>query len=158
LGAFFNWAKLQTWYANTIFVIVADHGHHSPREHDYACLSHYQIPLLICGGGLNKAYVGKAHAQVVSQTDIAHTLLHSSGLSSASYRWSKSLLNPKEAFAFFDFYEGYGWVDLNGGLVWNKLAGEKYTTDTYPVGTSKEKAQLKSRAHLQDIFAKYLSY
>lgn len=158
LGAFFNWAKLQTWYANTIFVIVADHGHHSPREHDYACLSHYQIPLLICGGGLNKSYVGKTHTQVVSQTDIAHTLLHASGLSSHSYRWSKSLLNPKEPFAFFDFYEGYGWVDLNGGLVWNKLAGEKYTTDTYPTGVTKEKAQLKSRALLQDIFAKYLSY
>ncbi len=158
LGAFFNWAKLQTWYANTIFVIVADHGHHSPREHDYACLSHYQIPLLICGGGLNKAYVGKTHVQVVSQTDIAHTLLHAAGLSSTSYRWSKSLLNPKEPFAFFDFYEGYGWVDLNGGIVWNKLAGEKYTTDTYPTGATKEKAQLKSRAHLQDIFAKYLSY
>ncbi len=158
LGAFFNWAKLQPWYSNTIFIIVADHGHHSPREHDYACVSHYQIPLLICGGGLNKKYAGSIHGQVVSQTDIAHTILHAANISSATYRWSKSLLNPKEAFAFFDFYEGYGWVDGNGALVWNKLAGEKYTTDTYNAGAIKEKAQLKSRAHLQDVFAKYLSY
>jgi phosphoglycerol transferase MdoB-like AlkP superfamily enzyme len=158
LGSFFNWAKLQAWYSNTIFIIVADHGHHSLREHDYASVSHYQIPLLICGGGLNKAYVGKIHPQVVSQTDIAHTLLHASKISSANYRWSKSLINAKEPFAFFDFYEGYGWVDPNGSLVWNKLAGDKYTTDTYPASISKEKAQLKSRAYLQDVFAKYLSY
>jgi phosphoglycerol transferase MdoB-like AlkP superfamily enzyme len=158
LGAFFNWAKLQSWYSTTIFVFVADHGHHSPREHDYACLSHYQIPLLLCGGGLNKQLRGQIHSGIVSQTDIAHTLLHASKLSSTNYRWSKSLLAPEQAFAFFDFYEGFGWVDSKGGLVWNKLAGERYTTNTFKEGLEKERAQQNSQAHLQDIFSKYLSY
>ena len=158
LGVFFNWAKLQSWYANTLFVVVADHGHHSPREHDYASTSHYQIPLLLLGGALNKNYIACNHHGIVSQTDIAHTLLHALGIDSRSFRWSKSLLAPRESFAFFDFYEGYGWLDAHGALVWNKLAGEKFTTDTYAEGVYKEKARLNSRAHLQDIFAKYLSY
>ncbi len=75
LGRFFEAARKQPWYSNTVFVIVADHG---ARVYGRAQipLDSYEIPLLIVADGLEPKKVDV----LTSQLDIAPTVLGLLGL------------------------------------------------------------------------------
>ncbi len=158
LGAFFNEAKKTAWYANTIFVIVADHGHNTPREHDYNNPNHYHIPLLLVGGALATDFKGKQFNNYVSQTDIAATLLQALQLNHQQYNWSKPLTDTVRNFAFFNFYDGMGWVTPKGKLVWNKLTTPNYLVNTFSDSTQASKEKQKAEAYLQTLFQEYLDF
>jgi len=120
LGKFFEDAKKERWYDNTVFIIVADHSHGTPRTYSYDSPEFYHIPLLIYGGALKQEFRGVKNERLGSQTDIASTLMHQLGFSSAPYRWSKNLMNPyTQQFAFYTFDEGFGFVDTSGVVIWN---------------------------------------
>jgi len=151
LGVFFKEAKLQPWYKNTLFVIVADHSNHSPRNYANSSVEHNHIPLLICGDVLKQNYRGKVINRIASQTDITATVLSQLKIPHQQYRWSKNLFDTVNVFAFYTFYDGYGLVTPKGNLVWDKTAGGVYTTNTF----SKDDFVLfkaKGEAYLQELF------
>ena len=50
LKDFFDKAKKEAWYKNTLFVLVADHGHRLPKEYNTAYeLKKFRIPLVFFG-------------------------------------------------------------------------------------------------------------
>ena len=59
LGEYFEKAKKQPWYKNTLFVLVADHGHLLPLERDYYDVENRHIPLLALGGALEENLKGQ---------------------------------------------------------------------------------------------------
>ncbi|MCF8444407.1 MAG: sulfatase-like hydrolase/transferase, partial [Crocinitomicaceae bacterium] len=58
LGAFIEKCKKQPWYANTIFIFVADHGHHTHTIQSPNQSAFFRIPLLIYGEPLKKEFRG----------------------------------------------------------------------------------------------------
>lgn len=121
IGLFFDRIKSEPWYNNTIFILVSDHSHTTPKNYDYCSSEFYHIPLLMVGGALKQEYRGIKHSRIGSQMDIAGTLLHQLHLDSRPYIFSKNLLNPTtKEFAFYTFNEGVGYVEPDGKMVWNK--------------------------------------
>jgi len=119
LGQFIRNCKSQSWFDNTIFVFVADHGHATPKYADYSCTEFYRIPLLIWGQPLKQDYRGKRIDKVGSQTDIPATILYQMGQGYDAYPWSKDLLNPNAPeFAMHTTINGYGWITDKGSTVY----------------------------------------
>ncbi|MBU2018548.1 MAG: sulfatase-like hydrolase/transferase [Bacteroidetes bacterium] len=120
LGKFIENCKKESWYKNTLFVVVADHGHATPMETNPVSSKFFKIPLLFFGSVIKKEYQGKVNHVIGSQSDIAATLLKQLNRSTEAFPWSKNLLNPKvKNFAFHSIVRGYGWVRENGSLAYS---------------------------------------
>ena len=117
LGQFLAQARRQPWYAHTLLVLCADHGHPLP---DYAPNDqprNFHVPLLLAGGALRPEARGQVRPVVGSQTDVAATLLAQLGLPADDFVWSRNLLAPAApSFAFYTYTDGFGTVTPAGGL------------------------------------------
>jgi phosphoglycerol transferase MdoB-like AlkP superfamily enzyme len=112
--------KKETWYKNTIFVLVADHGHASDKLQNPNLTAYFHIPLLLFGEPIKKSYRGKKVHQLGSQTDIVRTLLYQMGGDFERYIWAKDLLNPAAPqFGLHTINRGYGWVTPNGSFTYH---------------------------------------
>lgn len=116
---FIQKSKKEAWYKNTIFVLVADHGHAAPNATDPSSSKFYHIPLLFYGEPLKKEHRGKIIDHLGSQADIAKTLLNQLGYETSHYHWSKDLLNKNSPqFALHTIQRGYGWVSPKGNFTY----------------------------------------
>ena len=114
IGKFFALAKKQNWYPNTLFVILADHGHHLPLNREYAEAAKYRIPCILYGDVLREEFKGKKISTTGNQNDLPATILAQLGISSGEFVWSKNLFDPGILpFAFYTFDDGFGWI-VNG--------------------------------------------
>jgi len=75
IGKFFDDAKKEEYFKNTLFVIVSDHNS-QVRGNELVPIDKYHIPALILGPNVPKMTISK----VCSQIDLMPTLLHFSGL------------------------------------------------------------------------------
>lgn len=115
IGRFFEGAKKQDWYKNTLFIVVADHSHNTHAQWDASNSLHHKIPLLLLGGALKSEWQGKTWDNVVSQLDIAGGLLTQMGLKRKRYPWTRDLFNPTNPnAAYYIFYGGVGRVTSDG--------------------------------------------
>jgi phosphoglycerol transferase MdoB-like AlkP superfamily enzyme len=117
LKSFFNEAKKQSWYNNTIFVIVADHSHASHKELSVYDAEYHRIPLVLFGNPIDASFKGKVVENVYSQLDIVPTLLKQMKLDEESkqYIWGKNMFNPyTKPFAFYCSYNGSGFISNDG--------------------------------------------
>lgn len=120
LSDFMKECKKHSWYKNTIFVIVADHGHASPSVQNPNLGGYFHVPLLIIGEPLKKEYRGQKIETLGSQADIVRTLLYQMGGDYKRYIWSKDLLNPAcPQFALHTINRGFGWITQNGNFSYN---------------------------------------
>lgn len=111
IGKYFEEAKKQPWYANTLYVIVADHGCREPKGRSYYSHHIRHIPLLITGGALKDIYRGTVVDYTGSQHDIAATLLRQLQLNDSAFVWSNNLLNRnRHNFAYLCMDDAIGWV------------------------------------------------
>lgn len=107
----------QPWWSNTVMVIVADHGHPLPAS---SRLNDFKIPLLLLGGALNKP--GSVINSTGSQTDIAATLLGSSGIDHRAFKFSNDLAQPQvQPYAYMSFMNGFGFVTPGGYLFYDNI-------------------------------------
>jgi len=88
LGEFFEKAKKESFYKNTVFIVVADHGARVYGKQEIPVRS-YEIPMLILGPGIKPDRNG----QLGSSIDVAPTLFHLLGFSYVSRFFGRSLLN-----------------------------------------------------------------
>jgi phosphoglycerol transferase MdoB-like AlkP superfamily enzyme len=120
LNDFLLKCKKRAWYNNTIFIIVADHGHASPNLENPNLGGYFHIPMLIIGEPLKMEYRGKRITTLGSQADIARTLLYQMGGDYKRYTWSKDLLNPNcPQFALHTINRGFGWITNQGNFSFN---------------------------------------
>ena len=122
LGNFIKEARQRPWWNNTLFILVADHGHGGPRNVGVTDRKKFNIPLILTGGAL--AVRDSLVTSYGSQTDIAATLLKQLGISAEGFIFSKNLLDPTaKDFAFFDFSDGFGFVTPSNYEVYDNPMG-----------------------------------
>jgi phosphoglycerol transferase MdoB-like AlkP superfamily enzyme len=113
LGAFIREAKTKSWYKNTLFIMVADHGHYLPFENlEISDPKRYRVPLIFFGEVIKPEFRGTRIHKVGNQTDIASTLLSQLDIDSGAYPWSRDLLHPQTRdFSFFNWDHGIGVIN-----------------------------------------------
>jgi len=157
LGRFFDEIEKASFYDSTIFILVSDHGHHTPANHGYDSPEHYHIPFLFCGGALKEEFRGIKNNNTGSQLDIASTLFHQLGINSTEFIWSKNLMNPyTKPFAFYAFNDGFGYVESEKSVTWNR----KFAKPENGFGVNKQEhdsLQKKGAALLQELMNDFLS-
>ncbi len=156
LGEYFREAKKQPWYANTLFIIVADHSHNSYRNWSFTTPNYHKIPMLLFGEVIDKHYKGKTVERLSNQMDIAATLMKQLDLDSSPFKWSRDLFNPgSPEFAYYSFEEGMGWVTKNGYFVYDTRA-DYFNENTLP---DEDKARVirEGRSFMQVLFDEYMN-
>ncbi|WP_163408438.1 LTA synthase family protein [Flavobacterium ajazii] len=77
IGKFFEMAKKEAYFKNTIFIVIADHNTRTYGK-NLVPINKFHIPALIMGPGVPK---GVSYSKLASQIDIPPTLLSYLGLS-----------------------------------------------------------------------------
>jgi len=122
LGEFLRAARRQPWYAHTLLVLVADHGHHLPGNSFEDWPEKFRIPLLLAGGALRPEARGHVVEGIGSQTDVAATLLQQLRLPAQDFVWSRDLLAPAAVpFAFYTYNNGFGAVSPAGWMTFDNV-------------------------------------
>ncbi len=133
LKDFFSAAKKETWYKNTLFVIVSDHSHASQKGLSVYDSEYHRIPLLFFGEVIDTSFKGTKIDNACSQIDISYTLLKQLGLDEEAkqYRWSKNMFNPyTKNFAYFCSFNGGGAVFNEGSIGFQHGLDSLVTTHT----------------------------
>jgi phosphoglycerol transferase MdoB-like AlkP superfamily enzyme len=161
LNTYFEDAKKHDWYKNTLFVLVADHGHRLPLNRSMAYSpSKYHIPLLFFGDAIKPEYRGTKITKLGNQTDIAATILAQLNLPQQKFKWSKNLLNPyAQEFAFFDWDNGFGFMTPEQDVSYDS-SGQRtiYIKNKAADKAITNKTLLYGKAFMQQIFTQYLAY
>lgn len=125
-------AKNQAWYANTLIILVADHGHYLPNGRGFDEIALHHIPCLILGGALSKNYRGKTNYNYGSHLAIASTLLHQLKITSKKFNYSKNLFdNSQKHFAYYAYDDGFGYVSATQKSVFTHTGNAlKYCANT----------------------------
>jgi phosphoglycerol transferase MdoB-like AlkP superfamily enzyme len=131
LRNFIQKCRKQLWYKNTVFVLVADHGHASTSLQNPNLGGYFHIPLLLFGAPLKKEFRGKKIATLGSQADITRTLLYQLKGDYKRYVWAKDLLNPKvPEFALHTINRGFGWITPRGNFSYH-MDTKSYLDNTF---------------------------
>ncbi|HEX8330957.1 MAG TPA: sulfatase-like hydrolase/transferase [Hymenobacter sp.] len=128
LGSFLRVARQQPWYAHTLLVLVADHGHPQPGNSANQDPAKFHIPLVLAGGALRPEARGRVVSTVCSQTDVAATLLHQLRLPSQQFQWSRDLLasSPVKSFAYYCFNNGFGAISPTGYVTYDNVSQQEW--------------------------------
>jgi len=160
LNAYFTDAKKHDWYKNTLFILVADHGHRLPRSiHAAYDPGKYHIPLLFFGDVIKPEYRGKQISKLGNQTDIAATLLAQLDIPQRPYQWSKNLLNPySKDFAFFDWDNGFGFMTPQQSVSYDASGERMIYKQNQTDQATIDRTLRYGKAFMQQIFTEYLAY
>lgn len=138
IGQFFQKAAGQPWFANTLFVLVADHGHINPGGVRMDDPRSRQVPLIVTGPLIQAAWQGKRIQTLGNHHDIPATILEELGYPATPFTWSKDLLNkPAREFAYYTNENGLGWITPAGAAFyqfeskeWQHFSGALNPADT----------------------------
>ena len=138
IGDFITFAKQQDWYKNTLIVIMADHGHTSPKHNGpFFSPKKFKIPMLWLGGAVNKNI--KEISTIASQVDFSYTLLDLLKADNKDFIFSKHIFNTSEdQFAHYTFNKGFGTLTKNGLYLYD------YTSKKVILETGKNTKKLDS--------------
>jgi phosphoglycerol transferase MdoB-like AlkP superfamily enzyme len=160
INSFLNNARKQSWYANTLFIFVADHGHLLPKnQYDVYMPQRYHIPLLFYGEVIKEGYRGKIVDKLGSQQDLSATLLQQLQIPSNRFKWSKNLLNPySKNFAFFSWDNGLGFLH-NGECVTFDPIGDQILYNSNKANKKQGEETLKyGQAYLQKAYQQFMNF
>lgn len=122
LGKFVDRLKQTPAWKDLLVICLPDHGFYYPREGSNAMPRFYHIPLLWLGGAVKQPMqVDK----IMSQTDLAATLLGQLGLEHTAFTFSRNVLGSdyKYPFAFYSFNNGFSFRDSTGVTVFDNNSG-----------------------------------
>ncbi|MES2746777.1 MAG: LTA synthase family protein [Bacteroidota bacterium] len=114
LKHFFNTAKKQSWYNNTIFVLVADHDNLIYYDAYYKDQNLHTVPILFFSP--NKKYVG-SNNDWAQQIDIYPTLLDMIGYDKPFRSWGRSLINENKVPPFVMRYSSDKYQMMSGNYI-----------------------------------------
>lgn len=114
---FIERARTQSWWANTVVVLVADHGH--PLPETGRRIDNFRIPILLLGGALRPEAIGRVEA-TTSQLDIAALLSQRIDAGPASFPFSKTSTAQRN-WAFFSFNNGFGFVQDSNYVLFDNV-------------------------------------
>lgn len=159
LSNYFSQAQSQPWYNNTLFILVADHGHHLPKNRSFNFPESRKITALITGGALQEEYRGKTYDKISSQHDIPATLLSALNQPHKQFFWSKDMFAATSIseFAYYSNENALGWIAPQQNIIYffgSKNAEIQPKTQSVLNDTVLTQAQ----AYLQTLYEHYLNY
>lgn len=104
IGRFLDQARTRPWFADTVFVIVADHCARSGGRTELP-IRNFQIPLFIHAPGFIEP---RRVTKLVSQIDLAPTLLNLLGFQYTSTFFGQDMLGDGPERAFLATYQALG--------------------------------------------------
>lgn len=155
---FFDEAKKEAWFSNTIFVLVADHGNQIFYDEFHKPINHFAVPILIYQP--NSKYVG-VDKDLAQQIDIYPTILDMIGYEKPFRSWGRSLLDKKDSTPFvinstgtiyqfsrgnyictFDGHKALGFYDKDDKALKNNLIAQR--------NAEMDAIELNCKAFIQD--------
>jgi len=149
LKKYFEKASGQPWFNNTIFVLVADHGHRLPLNRDYYDPLVRKIPLLIYSPLLKQEYEGTKISHTANQNDLASTLLVTLGLSNDHFEWSNDMLATNR--------QNFAYISLDEAFIWVTDSSSK-TIVLSTISETPDSSVLSATAYLQALYHSFLTY
>ncbi|MDB6057849.1 MAG: Sulfatase, partial [Verrucomicrobiales bacterium] len=123
LGQFFDAAKKEPFWTNTVFVVVADHGARVYGKQTIPIHS-YEIPLLVLGpAAVNSP---SRHSELGCQLDVAPTILGLIGRPYQSMFYGRDLLKNGNRFAVLNHNRDIGMYRDGHLVVLNLKGGVEY--------------------------------
>lgn len=159
LGAFLDDARKQDWYAKTLVVVMADHGHYLPHHLEAFSERRHRIPLLITGGALRDELRGTRDGTYGSHVDVAPTLLAQLGLPRGHFAWGRDLFDRGTRHdAFWTFNDGFGIADSTQAVVFDE-AGQRVIELRDSADTKdRERLLRQGKAQLQLLIDQYMAF
>jgi phosphoglycerol transferase MdoB-like AlkP superfamily enzyme len=114
LRKFFNAAKKEPWFNNTIFVLVADHSNTIAYDEYRKEFNKNTVPILFYSA--NEKYKGVDN-NWAQQIDIFPTLLDMIGYQKPFRSWGRSLINPNDVKPFVIKHEGNFYQFMSGNYI-----------------------------------------
>jgi phosphoglycerol transferase MdoB-like AlkP superfamily enzyme len=156
LGEFMESVKGEDWYKNTLFVIVADHSHNSPRGWRKAQKERFKIPMLWFGEVLKKDFRGTKNTTLGSHIDIVPTLLAQLNLPNKEYKWGKDLFNPNLEHAVpYAFHKGFGLIRENGYYAFSE-SYDRIIENHAENKAEEDKLKKEAEMYFQSAFKEYM--
>ena len=154
IGEFIKEAKKEPWYKNTLFVIVADHSHHTPRAWSRADKNWHHVPMLFFGDVIKKEFRGKHIDKIVSQQDISATLLSQLEINHSDFAWSRDLFcKDYKENAYIMNGSGFGLITNNGALTYDIKNKRTVKSDGNVSGL-----KIKGHVYMEKLLQTYLDY
>jgi phosphoglycerol transferase MdoB-like AlkP superfamily enzyme len=148
VGSFMTRAKERSWWENTVFIFVADHGHRLPGNKEAKDRERFRIPFLMTGGAVKTDTVIHTYA---NQTDIANTLLSQLDSADPDFVFSKNVLAPDaSSFSVYFFNDGYGFVTPEAYIIHDNTGRQFLRRD----GASEQDIET-SKAYQQMLYSDY---
>ncbi|QSZ41686.1 sulfatase-like hydrolase/transferase [Sulfurimonas aquatica] len=154
VGEFIKSAKKESWYKNTLFIFVADHSHHTPKAWSRSDRKWHNVPMFFFGDVIKEEYRGKNIDTIVSQRDIAATLLSQLNISHEKFDWSRDLFceEYKES-AYIMVKNGFGLVTKEGSLSYDLMDNRVLYEEGNVTGL-----KLKGHIYMEKLLQTYLDY
>lgn len=151
-GQFVDSCRKQPWWDRTLLIVVGDHGHPLPRTGQRA--DDFHTPMLWLGGALSRQPFTISHA--ASQLDLASTLLLQLKPGSPSpFPFSKNLADSSTRhWAFFNFNDGFGWVDDGGRIVYDNIGKRMISSEGQPERYAERAGKAMQQFSFQDFIEK----
>lgn len=108
LGQFFEKARKEPYFKETLFIVVGDHGFGNDQQITEMDLGRFNVPMLMIGPGIQEKF-GKRSSIVGTQIDIVPTIMGRLGGESRNQCWGRDLLNLPEGD------KGFGVIKPSGG-------------------------------------------
>ena len=159
LNNYLEMASKTKWYKNTLFVMVADHGHRLPLDkYEIQDYHRYRIPLLFFGEPIKKEYRGIKISDFASQTDIRASLNYLAKINPIGNNdWSRNIFIPDtNRFVFFDWDGGFGLRSPEFDYAYDIKAKKDIRLISKLDSSNSKKMKVISKAYMQKIVEDYL--
>ena len=152
VGDFIREAKQQSWWDNTLIIIVADHGHPYPKlKGVFNSPKRFKIPMIWIGGALENT--GEENTNLTSQIDFSYTLLEMLGGDNSEFVWGNNLFKEStNHYIHYIFNKGFGTITENGTSVYDYVSKSSIFYD----GSNPQKSLELGKALTQDAFQDYI--
>jgi phosphoglycerol transferase MdoB-like AlkP superfamily enzyme len=157
IGGFLDQIRGESWFENTLFVFVADHGHSDPGHLGYDMPMARKVPLIIYGAVLPAHLQHTRNHQMGNHHDLPQTLIKGLALQmdKQDFRWSRDLLATyAHPFAMYCNETGFGWMTPPAQTGFHRFTDGYWYAPTGSMIDSTE--QQRGRAYIQRMYDDFL--
>jgi phosphoglycerol transferase MdoB-like AlkP superfamily enzyme len=159
LGEYFEMARNQPWFDNTLFVIIADHSHTSYKNWRGESFEFHRIPLMFYGKALKDEFYGVKNERIADNSSITKSLLKQLNLPADDFTWGSDIFNPyAPEFAYVVLNDGFTWKTPKGEVVYSML-WKHYYSKNFPENYSAGEIESfirEGKSYVQVLFQEFL--
>ncbi len=123
VGKFLNEAEKQSWFNNTVFILLGDHAHRMPLGRKAWEVERHQIPFIVFGNPLKSNFRGVVWPKTACQTDFPNFIAGQIGVSADGFVWGKDFMQQgAPSVAFYTYDDGIGVVSSDTNVVFDNAS------------------------------------